>query len=160
MFTPSSWQAPLAVILLGLFTIVMARSNGTYWIGRSLAAGARKTKAVRLLDSRHYTTAERWLNRWGAPAVTLSFFVIGLQTMVNLAAGVTRMPMRRYLPAVIAGCMIWAVIYGTVGVISIAALEQLWAISPALVIVLGAGLVGLILWLWGRRDRPKTDNIE
>ena len=75
-----------------------------------------------------------WLNRWGPLAVTLSFLVIGLQTMVNLAAGVARMPMRRYLPAVIVGCTVWAFIWGTGGIISLVLLSMAWEHSPAMTI--------------------------
>ena len=46
--------------------------------------------------------------RWGAPVVTLSFLTVGIQTLVNLAAGVMRMPLRRYIPALTVGAILWA----------------------------------------------------
>lgn len=33
--------------------------------------------------------------------VALSFLTVGFQTLVNLAAGAARMPLRRYLPAMV-----------------------------------------------------------
>ena len=39
--------------------------------------------------------------RFGAPLVTLSFLTVGVQTVLNAAAGGLRMPLRRYTPAAI-----------------------------------------------------------
>jgi membrane protein DedA with SNARE-associated domain len=153
MFDPTTWDAPFAVVVLALFVIVMLRANGTYWLGRALAAGARRSRWERLLESRHYATGARWLNRWGAPAVSLSFLTIGIQTMVNLAAGVARMPLRRYLPAVTVGCMMWAFMYGTVGFIGWLALEALWVRSPALTLAVVALAAAGLVWAVSRRDR-------
>ena len=132
---PTTWQLPYGLVLLSLFCIVMCRSNATYWIGRGVVAGAGHTRWRKVLDSRAYAVGSEWLNRWGPPAVTLSFLVVGVQTMVNLAAGVSRMPMRRYLPAVIVGCVIWAFIYATGGLIGFALLSRAWEHSPPLTIL-------------------------
>ena len=135
---PQDWNLPYGLTILTLFCIVMVRSNGTYWIGRGVVAGTSHTRWRRVLETRPYRVGSSWLHRWGPPAVTLSFLVIGLQTMVNLAAGVARMPMRRYLPAVVAGCTVWAFIWGTGGMISLVLLSMAWNHSPAMTI---AGLI-------------------
>ena len=113
---PYTWDAPWFVIVGGLFVIVMLRANGTYWIGRLMEHGAHRTRLARLLDSPGYARALELVHRWGAPVVSASFLTIGVQTLVNLAAGATRMPLTRYLPAVALGGVAWALIYGTVGV--------------------------------------------
>ena len=153
MFDPTTWDAPFGVVVLALFVIVMLRANGTYWLGRAMAAGARRSRWEKLLESRHYATGARWLNRWGAPAVSLSFLTIGIQTMVNLAAGVARMPLRRYLPAVTVGCLLWAFMYGTVGFIGWVAVAALWERSPGLTVALLALAVAGVAWALARRDR-------
>lgn len=153
MFDPTTWDAPFAVVVSALFVIVMLRANGTYWLGRALAAGARRSRWERLLESKHYAAGAQWLNRWGAPAVSLSFLTIGIQTMVNLAAGVAQMPLRRYLPAVTVGCVLWAFMYGTVGFIGWLAVEALWGRSPALTLALVALAAAGIIWALARRDR-------
>jgi membrane protein DedA with SNARE-associated domain len=88
--------------------------------------------------------------RWGAPVVTLSFLTVGIQTLVNLAAGVLRMPLRRYLPALTVGAIIWAFLYATVGFATFAAWRRLYEVSPAAAIIslvaLLAGLAGYIVW--------------
>ena len=131
---PQDWNLPYGLTILALFCIVMIRSNGTYWIGRGIVAGTSHTRWRRVLETRPYRVGSSWLNCWGPPAVTLSFLVVGLQTMVNLAAGVARMPMRLYLPAVIVGCTVWAFIWGTGGMISLVLLSMAWEHSPAMTI--------------------------
>ena len=160
MFEPTTWDAPLAVVVLALFVIVMLRANGTYWLGRALAAGARRSRWEKMLESRHYATGARWLNRWGAPAVSLSFLTIGIQTMVNLAAGVAQMPLRRYLPAVIVGCVMWAFLYGTVGFIGWVAVGALWDRSPALTVALLALAAAGIGFALLRSDRVQVGTAE
>ena len=160
MFDPTTWEAPFAVVVIAMFCIVMARANGTYWLGRALAAGARRSRWEKVLESRHYATGARWLNRWGAPAVSLSFLTIGIQTMVNLAAGVARMPLRRYLPAVIVGCVMWAFLYGTVGFIGWVAVGALWDRSPALTVALLALAAAGIGFALLRSDRVQVGTAE
>ena len=140
-FDPTTWEIPFAITVSIMFCIVMARANGTYWLGRGIARGAQRTRVARLMETRHYATGARWLNRWGAPAVS-----------VNLAAGVTRMPLRRYLPAVTVGCIMWAFIYSTIGFAGFIGIQKLWAASPIAVIVLGALFVAGIAWSLLRRD--------
>lgn len=144
-FNPLSWtDAPVLAVIVALWFIVMARANATYWIGRGIAGGTERSKWYGLLESRHYRTAQRWLDRWGAPAVTVCFLTVGVQTMVNLAAGITRMPLRKYLPAVAVGCVLWAIVYGTVGFIGLIAIVKLWEISPWLVILAGVLLLAVV----------------
>jgi membrane protein DedA with SNARE-associated domain len=45
----------------------------------------------------------------------VSFLTVGFQTLINLAAGVTRMSLRHYLPAVVVGSVMWAFVYATIG---------------------------------------------
>lgn len=154
-WNPFSWDnAPLLAVVAGLWVIVMARANGTYWLGRAIANGTARTRARRMLESKHYRTAQRWLNRWGAPAVTVSFLTIGVQTMVNLGAGIMRMSLKRYLPAVAIGCVMWAFMYGTIGFIGWIAVVRLWEFSPLLTVLVGIALVAaVVLYVWaGRRD--------
>jgi membrane protein DedA with SNARE-associated domain len=94
--------------------------------------------------------------RWGAPVVTVSFLTIGIQTLVNLAAGVMRMPLRRYIPALIVGSILWAVLYATVGFATFAGWRRVYQLSPTIAIVtlvvLLAGLAGYIVWQVRHRD--------
>ena len=155
---PMTWGAPFPIVAGALFVIVMFRANGTYWLGRALASGAERTRYRALLQSPAYLRASNWLARWGAPAVSVSFLTIGIQTLVNLSAGATRMPLRRYLPAVTIGCIMWAVIYATVGFIGWNTFAILWEKSPVLTAVLGVVLVAaLVAWVGFRiRDSRRS----
>lgn len=113
---------PLAVAIL--FVVVLLRGNATYWVGRVAHTGVGRTRARELLSSAGFRSAQTLISRWGAPVITVSFLTIGFQTVANLAAGATRMPLRRYLPAMIIGCGLWAIIYATVGFVTFAALRR------------------------------------
>ncbi len=114
---------PIPVAFAVLFVIVMIRANATYWIGRGLRAGAARSRWGVRLDSARMPRARRLVTRWGPIAVTLSFMTIGLQTAINAYAGAMRMPMRRYGPAVVAGSILWATIYSSLGTMIVVALR-------------------------------------
>jgi membrane protein DedA with SNARE-associated domain len=97
--------------------------------------------------------------RWGAPVVIVSFLTVGIQTLVNLAAGVLRMPLRRYLPALTVGAIIWAFLYATVGFATFAAWRQVYQLSPvvaiATVVVLLVALAAYIVWQLRHRHQDE-----
>jgi len=148
---------PFAWAFLILFVIVMLRSNGTYWAGRGIAAGGRKTTMEKYLDSPAFLRAEKVIARWGAPAVSVSFLTIGVQTAINMAAGLGRMPLRRYIPATIIGSIAWACIYATIGLAAFDAAVAAAAGSPlallALVLFAGAVILGIHLFRVSRRRK-------
>lgn len=120
----ASWfaGAPFWIAFIALFGIVFVRAQATYWAGRGLTAGARRTRLVDRIDNPRTTRVTDALNRWGAPLVTLSFLTIGFQTAINAAAGITRMSWLRYTLAMVPGCLAWAAIYATIGL----AAAQAW----------------------------------
>lgn len=154
---PTQWEAPFPVVFLVLFVIVMLRANGTYWLGRFGAAGAHRTGLARLMDSPGYARATQRVNTYGAPVVALSFLTIGVQTLVNLAAGASGMPLPRYLPAVAVGSVLWAALYATIGTAGAEALGRLYSVSPAAALAVGMtlviGVVGYIVVQYRRRTR-------
>lgn len=159
---PLTWDAPYLLVVAALFVIVMLRANGTYWLGRLIEGGARRTRVARLLDSPGYAHAAERLNRWGPPVVSVSFLTIGFQTLVNLAAGATRMPLARYLPAVTLGCVAWAFLYGTAGYLGVESLVLLGQQHPVAAVVLGVtAVVALATFIGWRvreaRRRPEGD---
>lgn len=153
----STWPYPLAVSML--FLIALARGNLTYWLGRAAQAGARRTRARRLIDSPGFERASRLLNRWGPPVVSVSFLTVGFQTLINLAAGVSRMPLRRYLPAVAVGALLWAFLYATVGFVAFAAWFKLYERSPALAtIALVVVVIGLLIFILSQLRSRRSDS--
>ncbi|WP_344809213.1 DedA family protein [Microlunatus ginsengisoli] len=150
---------PFPVAFGILFVIVMLRANATYWLGRGAETGAERTRLAKMLASPKFRRAQDVVARWGAPIVTVSFLTVGVQTLINLAAGVARMPLRRYLPAVTLGSIIWALLYATVGFVTLAAWLKLYALSPIATIagtaLLLAALAGFIWWQLRHRSAAR-----
>lgn len=144
---------PLPLAVGSLFVLVLFRAGGTYALGRAARSGGSRTRAQRLIDSPGFVRAQDLIARWGAPIVVISFLTVGFQTLANLAAGVSRMPLRRYLPALAVGGAIWAVLYGTVGLVTFAALGQLYRISPVGAVLGAVLLLGALIAyaMWQRR---------
>lgn len=150
---PTTWGWPFPATVAAFFVVVVLRAGATYWAGRLVRRGAERGRVAALLARPGYRRAEGWVDRWGAPAVTLSFLTVGVQTLVNLAAGVTRMSQWRYLPALAVGSLLWATIYAGVGFVGLSALRLLWERSPwgaagALVL-----LLALLTGFWLRQRR-------
>ena len=149
------WPYPVAVAVL--FVIVLLRAGGTYALGRAAGAGAQRTRLARLMARRGFARVQEIVARWGAPVVACAFLTVGVQTLVNLAAGLTRMPLRRYVPALVIGSIIWSLLYATVGFVTFAAWRRLYAISPVAAVT---GLIVLLLALtayvvWQLRHRSE-----
>lgn len=111
MFDEWPFLLTFALFFLG----AMTRANATYWLGRGARRGGEHTRAARHLDRAAVRRAETLVARMGAPAVALSFLTVGVQTVVNFAAGALRMPVPRYEVAVAVGSLAWAGIYTTIG---------------------------------------------
>ncbi|NYF99181.1 VTT domain-containing protein [Janibacter cremeus] len=152
-----TWTAFLPTFGL-LFLVVMVRANATYWLGRGAAAGSR-----RYLRSDEGGTSPRWqkardlVNSWGPLAVVVCFLTVGIQTAVNGTAGITRMPLRRYLPAVTLGSIIWAALYATVGLAAARAWLAAAARWPGTVAAVAVLLViAVVVIIWRRRRAVAT----
>src|SRR5699024_3860361 len=149
---PLNWSFPIAVTWLILFGIILARAGGTFLLGRLARTGIRRIERVdRMMSGPKYRKAEAMIERYGAPVIAVSFLMIGIQTVLNLAAGTTGMSYRRYLPALAVGGAMWATIYSTVGLIGFKALAAGYQAAPGLTVGLAVwfarAVVGLVIGL-------------
>lgn len=120
-------EQPFGIAFATLFVIVMLRGNATYWLGRgALSGGKLSARMAHRLEGPVMQRAQRFSARFGVVAVPLSFLTVGLQTAILFSAGFTLMPLRRFLPAVTVGCVLWALLYSTVGMVGWAAITALW----------------------------------
>jgi membrane protein DedA with SNARE-associated domain len=55
----------------------------------------------------HLALADRWFERWGAPAVFFSRMLPIVRTFISLPAGVARMPFWRFSVLTVLGCVPW-----------------------------------------------------
>ena len=129
---------PIEVALAFMWVVGIVRTSIVYALG-ALAAegGARLDRIRKAMDSPLYRKARRLINRWGVIAVPLCFLTVGLQTAVIITTGFTKMPLRRWVPAMLVGTFMWACIYTTIGVAILAALGlEPWMFPLALAIVI------------------------
>jgi membrane protein DedA with SNARE-associated domain len=63
----------------------------------------------------HLALAERWFDRWGAPAVFFSRMLPIVRTFISLPAGVARMPFWRFTVLTLLGCIPWVFMLAFVG---------------------------------------------
>ena len=150
-YNPMSWDGPWIWVWLALYFIIFCRAGGTYLIGRAVRSGVSRIRAVqRVMASSAYQHAEAAIDRWGAPAVAVSFLTIGFQTAINLAAGAIRMRWYHYLPALLIGGALWATIYATIGSVSFGAIMgayERWPVATiGVTVILAVALIGWIVW--------------
>lgn len=151
---------PFGAVVAGLFVVVLLRAQATYWLGRGLTAGTIRSgfgaRLGRRLSGPRLARAVGYVNRWGPIAVTLCFLTVGIQTMVNLAAGLTRMPFGRYTLAMVPGCVAWALIYATIGLTAFYATVAAAAGSPWALAGLLAAAAAAVLVVRRRRSAGAT----
>ncbi|MDN6371768.1 MAG: VTT domain-containing protein [Brevibacterium aurantiacum] len=157
---PLDWTFPIGVTWLILFGIILARAGGTFLLGRLARKGIRKIERIdTIMSGPKYRKAEAMIERFGAPVIALSFLMIGVQTVLNLAAGTSGMSYRGYIPALVVGGSLWALIYSTVGLIGFKALATAYNAEPGLTVGLGAcfalAIVGLVVGLKKKDEKPE-----
>jgi membrane protein DedA with SNARE-associated domain len=153
---------PFALVYTFLLVVVFLRAQGTYWIGRAVAAGMLRTRWSRHFTSPRVTRAIGSIERWGWPIIPLSFLTIGFQSAVNAGAGVIRMRWLRYTLAMIPGCLVWALVYALGGLAAFRAAAALAARSPwALVaVIVLLGILVTVVVLRARRRRSEREPVE
>ncbi|MFW7404138.1 MAG: DedA family protein [Rothia mucilaginosa] len=147
---------PIEVALAFMWMVGIVRTSIVYALG-ALAAegGARLDRIRKAMDSPLYRKARRLINRWGVIAVPLCFLTVGLQTAVIITTGFTKMPLRRWVPAMLVGTFMWACIYTTIGFAILAALGlEPWMFPLALAIVIT--LLVIVTQLRERRINRET----
>ncbi|QCR55000.1 hypothetical protein C1N80_10505 [Brachybacterium sp. SGAir0954] len=145
---------PLLPAVGVLYVVILCRAGATYAIARGTRSVADRGRVAELLASPRVRRATGIVNSWGAPVVALSFLTVGFQTAANAAAGLTGMPLRRYLPALAIGGLAWAVVYATIGLVALAAWFELFLRSPwAAVAVLALIVVLVVVVVLSRRSR-------
>lgn len=140
---------PYPWVFLFFWCLAMIRSHTMYWIGRGITAGTARTRWVSLLESPVYARAQAWSARWGVLAVPVSFLTVGIQSVIQLSAGVARMPLRRYVAATAAGAIAWAAVYTTIGM----AILTAWLTGPTGRLICLLMLTALALAVVIRRSR-------
>ena len=100
---------------LTLAGIVIAGVIGNL-VGSWIAYGVGRGGRVELIErhgrwlhiqARHIAWADRWFERYGAPAIFFSRMLPIIRTFISLPAGVAKMPFVRFTLLTLAGCVPW-----------------------------------------------------
>src|SRR5205823_3464804 len=120
VFIPSELIMPLAgfysaVGRLNFWGSVISGSIGAtlgttfwYWLGRRLKKQRFKRFVRRHglwfgIEPQDIDRAERWFRRHGAMAVTTARLVPALRTFISIPAGLSRMPLAKFIPLTLVG---------------------------------------------------------
>lgn len=138
----SDW--PFVRLYLLLLVVGFLRGGATFLLARG---GRGLVDRRRTRNPAWLAHGEALVRRFGAPAVSLSFLTVGLQTAVLVAAGALRMPPRRFVPALFVGAAAWAAVYSTLG---IAVLEAFWGDGRVWIGVAAMATVVVLVWAVNR----------
>lgn len=142
------WVAAIGFMwVVGIVRTSLVFSLG--WLAQ--AGGSRFEKIQHLMDHPLYRRAQYFVNRWGVLAVPACFLTVGFQTAVILTTGFTRMPLARWVPAMLVGTLMWGTIYATVGM----SVVWLWLENPQ-VALLVLTLLAAIITTAKIRDRKRS----
>lgn len=147
---------PWAWAWLALWCIVMVRAGGTYALGRLVAAGVVRGRE----PGPRTALAITRVDKWGPIAVAASFLTVGIQSVINLSAGLIRMSFRRYLLGLVPGAILWATIWSTVGFGAIlAVLSGEWFVRVGGIAIVVSVIAGLWWWrrTWSRHAATPSD---
>lgn len=115
---------PFPLVFLTLTLLVASRSNIVYGIGRygrkvtisgdEPSRGFRR-RAWKWANAARTQQAMDSIKKRGWVVISLAYLTIGIQTIVNIAAGVVGLSWPKYNLAAFPGWLAWALIYSTIG---------------------------------------------
>ncbi len=144
---------PFWVVLVAFWAGATARGVATYWVGRGVRAGGGRTRWATTSTGRPSPAPSASCAGSGRPPSPSAFLTVGLQSAINASSGMLRMPLRRFLPAVVLGALLWAAVYTTVGM---AVVDAALGRVPWWWLLVAAGVVLLVV-LAARRLRRRVD---
>lgn len=129
-----------------------------YAIGRRFGPNLRETKLVRKYGTDAWDRATDILRRRGAWAVFFARFLPVVRTLTPAAAGTSKLPFRKFLPAVVAGTICWSAAHISIGALLGEAARQIEdALSTGGAIIVGVGVVLLVI-AFLRFKRKRANN--
>jgi len=107
----SEHQLPVSMIFIGGLYAAIGSAFGasiTYWMAR-LGGRPLVDKLVRWvrIDPAHITRAETQFHRWGSGLVLVGRVMPGIRTLINIPAGLARMPFPAFFVATFIGAYAW-----------------------------------------------------
>jgi membrane protein DedA with SNARE-associated domain len=152
------WQAFLALLLA-----LAVGSTVQYLLVRGPGRGVvyRYGRYLGLTPTR-LDAASATVQRGGAPGVAVAIFTPGVRAVSVAACGLAGVPLRTFLPAMVAGTAAFLAAHFAIGYAGAALLARLFEMvpTPAILVValLAAGLVAWMVIRW--RQRPEASAEE
>jgi membrane-associated protein len=146
-------------ILMWLVVTVAAGIGDSigYAIGRRFGPSLRETKLIQKYGAEGWDKATGILRRRGAWAVFFARFLPVVRTLTPAAAGTSKLPYRKFLPAVVAGAACWSALHITLGALLGEAAERIEsAMGLGGAIIVGGLALALILTIVIRKVRKKS----
>ena len=106
--------------------------------------------------------ADRWFERYGAPAIFFSRMLPVIRTFISLPAGVARMPFMRFTVLTLVGCIPWVFALGLIGREVghdwTSWKDSLHYVDYAVAALIVVGIAALVIRWWRRRPgQPAAD---
>ena len=125
-----------------------------YYIGRRFGPQLRETKIIQKYGTEGWDKATDILRRRGAWAVFFARFLPVVRTLTPAAAGTSGLPYRKFLPAVVAGAMLWSATHIAIGAALREAAKRIEGIiSTGGLIVVGGLVLALVITVTVRKRR-------
>lgn len=125
-----------------------------YYIGRRFGPQLRETKIIQKYGTEGWDKATDILRRRGAWAVFFARFLPVVRTLTPAAAGTSGLPYRKFLPAVVAGAMLWSATHIAIGAALGEAAKRIEGIiSTGGLIVVGGLALALVITITVRKRR-------
>ena len=138
----AAWLAPTIGSVVGALAL--------YWVGAFVGADRLRAVAERLplLRTSDVDKGVEWFTRYGPISVLFGRCVPLIRSVVSVPAGITRMPMRVFLPYTFLGSGVWNALFVGAGY----ALGTQWQVverysGPLNTVVLGALAAAAVWWI-------------
>ena len=136
-----------------------AGASVLYWVSRLIGPRLidRFGRVLHITPERH-ARAERWFQRYQAPAVVIGRLIPGFRIVITVVAGVARGNFLVFLPSAALSALIWALIYMSLGwVLGRESQQVVEAVSadPRLGFGIALGVVTIIAALLALRFRRR-----
>jgi membrane protein DedA with SNARE-associated domain len=129
-----------------------------YYIGLKGIETLTKYKILgrTLFSMDQLTSAAKWFNKYGAPAIFLARLVPGLRTLISFPAGAAKMKLSKFIVYTTAGCILWNGLLIYLGWFLRANWVEVAGIAHYLIIVAVVMIVLVIAALLIRRKRKNA----
>jgi membrane protein DedA with SNARE-associated domain len=158
----AEYQMSPAMIFLGGFYAALGSALGasiTYWVAR---IGGRPLVDLLVrwvkINPVHVRRTEKQFERWGACLVLVGRILPGIRTLINIPAGLARIPFITFFTATFVGAYIWCTALIGAGYI----LGHEWAdisvyLKQFLPYLLGGGVIAVVLYFWITHFHPPLE---